>query len=260
MSLKEVLAKHGVRADKSLGQHFLVSERVVEKIVACCDGFAGILEIGPGPGVLTRPLTEHGHTVTALEVDTRMAEVLHDFAPRAQLVVGDALTTDLGALLASLPEPRAVVSNMPYNITGPLLGAVTDRRGLFAKAVLMMQKEVADKVLAEAGDRARGALSVAMQAQFKITRVASVPPGAFLPPPKVSSTVLALEPIAESDQLTELLRLVRAGFEQPRKTLQNNLSRVLPAPESARRIASAGLSPTVRPHELTWEQWKTVLA
>ena len=256
-----MLAKNGVRPDKSLGQHFLVSEGVVGKIVARASGLAGVLEVGPGPGVLTGPMTREGIVVTAVEVDTTILPVLAEMAPEAAVVVGDALKVGLRELLEALPEPRGIVSNMPYNITGPLLEKFTECRPFLSKAVLMMQREVAEKILAPPGDRRRGALSVSVQARFHVTRVCHVPPGAFLPPPKVDSTVLELVPTVDvRGDIEDMMKLVRAGFTQPRKTLLNNLAGAFGIEQTRSRIVNAGLDERVRPHQLTWEQWLKVLS
>lgn len=257
--LREILARHGRRPDKRFGQHFLINEPCIADIVAQAEGFAGILEIGPGPGVLTKPLTEAAQ-VLAVEVDSGIIPVLQERAPLAEIHVEDALQTDWESLLDRLPEPRAIVSNMPYNITGPLLtrvGGVKDRIG---RAVLMMQKEVGDRILAPAGDSKRGSLSVFLEARFTVQRLRRVPPGAFMPPPKVESIVLVFTP--KSDLVDPRLEsLVRAGFAQPRKTLANNLAAYFETRERAteclRRIS---LSETVRPHELKLEDWLQLLA
>ncbi|MCW5940518.1 MAG: ribosomal RNA small subunit methyltransferase A [Fimbriimonadaceae bacterium] len=245
------LSNHGVSAKKSFGQHFLVSGRVVSQIVSACDGLKGLLEVGPGPGALTRPLSEQAQVV-ALELDPRMAPVLSESSPKARVVFGDALDTDLAGLLSDLPEPRGIVSNMPYNITGPLLERFTAVRALVSRLVLMMQREVAEKVMAQPGDSSRGALSVRIQACFEVRRVCLVPPGAFKPPPKVESAVLRLTP--RSDPMPERFdAVVGAGFSQPRKTLANNL----PAPrdQAVEALRGLGLGDTVRAHQLTEEQW-----
>lgn len=189
-----------------------------------------------------------------------MIGILTDTAPKARVIEEDALKADLGALLESLPEPRAVVSNLPYYITGPLLTRVAEARARFDRAVLMMQKEVADRVVAKPGDSARGSLSVFLQAQFEISKVASVPAGSFYPPPKVDSTVLLFVPTASGDNQA-LFDMVRRGFTQPRKTLANNLA----GHSGVRREAvaaileSIGLDARVRPHVLTLDQWRQVL-
>ena len=255
-TLRAFLKRHGLRPDKGLGQHFLVHEATVDAIVAVASSCAGVLEIGPGPGVLTGPLSEAAERTIAIELDATMPLLLKESAPKARVVKEDALQADLGALLAELPAPRAVVSNLPYYITGPLLGRIADARAGFDVAVLMMQREVADRILAAPGRRERGALSVALQSQFAISRVVNVPAAAFLPPPKVDSAVLRLTP--RFDGLSdEAIRLVRLGFAQPRKTLVNNLVAGLHVSrdETVERVEAAGLSETVRPAELTEGDW-----
>ena len=147
-----------------------------------------------------------------------------------------------------MPQPRCIVSNMPYNITGPLLGRVAECRDLIRSAVLMMQKEVGDRILAGPGTPARGSLSVAMQLQFEVNKVCDAKAGAFLPPPKVDSVVLELVPRVEVASLDHVLRVVKTGFKQPRKTLANNLSKEFDRSE-------IGLPENIRPHQLSNEDW-----
>lgn len=254
-TLSKVLKRHGVQARKGLGQHFLVSERVVRAIVARVEGCAGVLEIGPGPGVLTQRLSEVSETV-AVELDSLMLEVLVETAPSATIVQGDALQIDIGELLQRLREPRAVVSNLPYYITGPLLGRIADQSALFDRAVLMMQREVAQKIVAQPKDSGRGAVSVLFQSEFDISVVCQAPRGAFLPPPSVDSTVLEFRP-ARSKPSREFERCVRAGFTQPRKTLANNLvdgGYARPMIEAA--LADLGLDHRTRPHFLEIAAWE----
>jgi len=261
IGLRDLLAKHGVRPHKKFGQHFLVSKAVVGKIITRVGDCVGVLEIGPGPGVLTKPISENGTRIIAVELDRQILPVLQEFAPLAEIIQGDALKTDLAALMASLPEPRALVSNMPYNITGPLLEAFTNMRSLYVRAVLMMQREVAQKILATPGDSGRGALSVVMQAHFEIKRVCQAPPGAFMPPPKVESTVLEFVPRRSEltdEQLETVLTIVRSGFTQPRKTILNNISGLLGREETEALLEARKMNPQLRPHQLTWEQWKSL--
>lgn len=249
--LKPFLQRHGLDAKKGMGQHFLVSRNVVDAIVGCFDGFRGILEIGPGPGVLTGPLSETAERLIALEVDARLPDALHESAPSAEVRLLNALEADVSQILRELPEPRGVVSNLPYYITGPLLGRITDARRAWSKAVLMMQREVGTRILARPGERERGGLSVMIQARFEVRRVALVPPGAFYPPPKVDSVVLELIP-KNVDYPDELFVFAHRGFAQPRKTLANNLAA---AGYPRDLVERAGLSPTIRPHELEMESW-----
>ncbi|MCB8932221.1 MAG: 16S rRNA (adenine(1518)-N(6)/adenine(1519)-N(6))-dimethyltransferase RsmA [Fimbriimonadaceae bacterium] len=255
-TLRAVLALHGIDARKGLGQHFLCSTAAVAAIVARFEGFAGLLEIGPGPGVLTAPLSR-GAKVIALELDEQMAGVLAESAPRADVRLQDAAKADLGAILAELPAPRGVVSNLPYYLTGLLVQSIADAHGCFDKAVLMMQREVAERILAQPGERERGSLSVYLQARFTLTKVCHVPAGSFLPPPKVDSLVLELVPTGST--LPEaFFAVVRAGFAQPRKTLANNLAASGRFSRSAidAAIVAEGHSPTVRAHMLSLAEWE----
>lgn len=253
--LRQFLKRHGLSANKGLGQHFLCSSKVVEGIVRRCMGCASVLEIGPGPGVLTSPLSVLGPLI-ALEVDPRMIAALKESAPAADVRQIDALKADLAALLSELPEPRAVVSNMPYYITGPLLGAIASASSHFCKAVLMMQKEVGTRVLAPAGSSDRGSLSVYLQGKFAISKVCDAPKGAFVPPPKVDSVVLEFVPKADPPT-EELFSFVRRCFGQPRKTLANNMISGLgiSRDQASAAIESVGLAEKVRPQELTLGDW-----
>ncbi|RMG22062.1 MAG: hypothetical protein D6724_11145 [Armatimonadetes bacterium] len=240
-------------------QHFLISERVRDRIVEACEGCAGFLEIGPGPGVLTRELVRIGEVV-AVDIDRRAESALSASAPSAQFVLADAARLDYGALLATLPSPRALVSNLPYSITGFVLEALWRYAHLLDRAVLMMQSEVAIRIAAEPGSRERGAISVLLQHSFRIERVTDASPGAFWPPPKVSSRVLRFESKGRSVP-TEFAKVVRAGFAYPRKTLFNNLTAANYAPERVRRaLEEVGLAPAVRAHEVPQDAWSQLTA
>ncbi len=235
-----------VAPKKSLGQHWLVSEGHVRKIVDAVGDARGILEIGPGKGILTAPLSSKA-PVIALELDPRMAEATSRAAPNAEVITGDVLTADIGGLLERLERPKAVVSNLPYYITAAVVSRLIEVSERFDTAVLMMQEEVAAKLAADAGNARRGSLSVAVQRHFEIESVTKVPPGAFNPPPKVDSRVLRL--VSKGVPVDKSLEaLVRKGFTQPRKTLANNLG-------NREIIERAGLSPSVRPHQLLEEDW-----
>jgi 16S rRNA (adenine1518-N6/adenine1519-N6)-dimethyltransferase len=256
--LRAFLARYGISASKGLGQHFLCSGNVVEAISLRLAECKGLLEIGPGPGVLTAALSEQCEKMIALEVDPKMGRALAESAPRADVRLADALKTDLFKTLSELPMPRGVVSNLPYYITGPLVARIAEASTDWDIAVLMMQREVAARIVAPAGDADRGSLSVFLQSQFRIEKVADVPPSAFLPPPKVDSTVLEFRPLGVTMD-DAFYAFVRAGFKQPRKTLANNLLAVgLARDEIESRLKAAGLEARVRPHALTLEQWRSI--
>jgi 16S rRNA (adenine1518-N6/adenine1519-N6)-dimethyltransferase len=254
-TLKAFLGRYDIAASKGLGQHFLVSRSVVNKIIESLSGCEGVLEIGPGPGVLTGPISRSASHMVALEIDTRMIGALKESAPDADVRQLDALKASLPDILAELPEPRAIVSNLPYYITGPLLTRIADARSGISKAVLMMQKEVGERVLAGPKTAMRGSLSVFLQSQFAISKIAVAPAGAFLPPPKVDSVVLEFVPLPVSP--TEwFFKLVRVGFTQPRKTLVNNLLGLEFDRETIlAALETTGLTEKARPQELTLDAW-----
>ncbi len=236
-----------------MGQHFLISSGVIGRILSASSSFSGVLEIGPGPAVLTQPLSEKAK-VTAFELDEGMAAFAQTQAPLAEVHRIDALQADWEGALLALPEPRGIVSNLPYQITGPLLGRCADAAHLVTGCVLMMQREVGHKILALPGDSNRGYLSVWLQGVFEISHVCDAAPGCFLPPPKVSSVVLKFVP-KPSRPASDLLKMIKQGFVQPRKTLSNNLRSMGVTQEM---IESCGLSASVRPHQLTMEQWQNL--
>ena len=259
-TLRALLERHGLTARKGLGQHFLVSKPAVRAIVARVVGFGGVFEIGPGPGVLTGPLSEVVEKVLALEVDPQIIRALAESAPKAEIVEGDALESDLTLFLDRLPMPRAVVSNLPYYITGPLITRIAEARDRFDKAVLMMQREVAVRILALPGSSDRGSLSVFLEAQFEIQKVYDVPAGAFWPPPKVDSIVLELVTRPTGLALDEeegFFSLVRAAFKQPRKTLSNNLLAYgVSRADAESALGAVGLNVRCRPADPDLEAWK----
>ncbi len=259
-TLTAFLKKFGISASKGLGQHFLCSESAVEAITNALAGCSGICEIGPGPGVLTSPISEQSQKMIALELDQCMIEALKFSSPKAEVRRKDALEVDLIAILQELPQPRGVVSNLPYYITGPLISKIAEARKWYSVAVLMMQKEVAQRILAKPGNSDRGSLSVYLQTQFEISLVIHVPARDFLPPPKVDSTVLKFVPkVFEGEEAFQnfFYRVVRLSFAQPRKTLANNLVAGLHLSREVveKAIDEVGLEEKVRPHDLTQEQW-----
>lgn len=218
------------------------------------------LEIGPGPGILTSALAARIPTVNAIEVDQDMLAALAESTPTARVIHANAMDFDWGEVLMTLPKERALVSNLPYYITGPLLTRAALAKGHFEHAVFMMQKEVADRILAKPADSNRGSLSVFLQLQFSIEKVIDVPPGSFLPPPKVSSTVLKFTPLIGQDGISmtaPLARLIRMAFRMPRKTLANNL---IAAQFGTRETVEAALASTqldhrIRPQFLQNRHW-----
>lgn len=256
--LQQLLERHGLSPTKRLGQHFLISPVVVGKILehALQDSPAAALEVGPGPGVLTQGLCERLSAVTCVEIDPVAVRALAETVPGATVIEADALEVNFPQLLHALPAPVTLVSNMPYQITGPLLTRFANARAGYGRATLMMQREVAQKILAQPGNRDMGSISVFLQRRFSISRVCDAPPGAFYPPPKVTSMVLGMVPRPAWPEEVAHERLVRRAFAQPRKTLLNNLlGSGIPRETLLSGLESLGLSPDVRPHQIGLDTW-----
>ena len=222
-----------IRAKKSLGQHFLRDPIVVNAIIEALAPRRDeiIVEVGPGEGVLTLPLVNSGAQIIAVELDRRLAPQLEqDFAgrPNFRVVEADILTFNPGDLkLFSF----AVVGNLPYNITTPIIDWLLANQGLISRAVFMMQKEVAQRVVSPPGRRARSTISVLTALYFDSEIVCDVPPSSFAPPPKVDSMVVKFirhdrhYPISDADRFAKFVRFCFAG---KRKTLLNNLNSAYP--------------------------------
>lgn len=249
--LREVIAAHGLSARKGLGQHFLFDGNLTAKIAAAGGDLSQgtVIEVGPGPGGLTRALLAHGaRRLVAIERDPRCIAALADLVAvsdgRMQLVQGDALAH---AIEATGPAPRRIVANLPYNISTPLVMAWLAQPDAIERMVLMFQREVAARLLAEPGEPGYGRLSVAAQWRWRVERVFDLSPSAFVPPPKVWSTVLRIEPrdtpLAEADP-DALRKVTAAAFGQRRKMLRGSLRSLVGDSEAL--IAAAGLTPTSR--------------
>jgi 16S rRNA (adenine1518-N6/adenine1519-N6)-dimethyltransferase len=246
--LREALAAHGLMAKKSFGQHFLLDLNITRKIARLADLGPGdtAIEVGPGPGGLTRALIETGARVIAIEKDERFRPLLEELAAAAggnlTLVFGDALEVDEAALAGG---PAHLVSNLPYNVGTPLLIKWLTGPWTPASLTLMFQKEVADRIAARAGASAYGRLAVIAQATCEARVVMDVPARAFTPPPKVDSAVVRLTPRAErpsAERLDALQRVTAAAFGQRRKMLRASLK-----PLGGEPLAiAAGLDPQAR--------------
>ncbi len=230
--VKAVLNRYGIRARKKYGQNFLIDASVLR---SCADATGAgendvILEIGPGIGSLTQFLCVRAKKVIAVEIDEDLlpvlADTLADFT-NAEVIHGDILKTDIREIAVRENDGRdlVVAANLPYYITTPILMHLIESKAPISDIVLMMQSEVADRILAKEGTPEYGALSLAVQYYAKVDRVREVMPSSFFPSPNVTSTVLHLEryrkpPVAVKDE-TLLFRLIRAAFNQRRKTLAN---------------------------------------
>jgi 16S rRNA (adenine1518-N6/adenine1519-N6)-dimethyltransferase len=218
-----------------------------------------VLEIGPGPGGLTRALVAAGARVWALEADPRMVAHLEAQGLAAvEVRLADALAADYLALAAEAGGPFRLVANLPYNISGPLLARLLRQRSAFTSLTLMLQREVGERLLAPPGTRQRGSLSVLAQIFCRVELVLRVAPGSFRPPPKVDSVVLRLdvrpEPPRALREENALWTVVRAGFGQRRKMLRNPL-KALAGEDVEAVLCAAGLSGRERPESLSGEAW-----
>ena len=227
----QLLRQFQGRAKKRYGQHFLMSEGVVERICAGAElsSTSRVLEIGPGLGVLTGRLLQEAAQVVAVELDPDMVAFLKErFGSNGpELHHCDAgKIEDWSSLLPG--AGWVVVANLPYNVGTGIVTGMLRNPGVFSRLVVMLQKEVAERMLAQPGSRKRGSLSVFCQSRARVSRVTKAPPGAFHPPPKVDSWVIRLdlfsEPATGRVDPAAHERVVRAGFSAPRKTIRNGLS------------------------------------
>jgi 16S rRNA (adenine1518-N6/adenine1519-N6)-dimethyltransferase len=254
------------RPRKSLGQHFLADAAVVSQIVDAADLSTGdtVLEVGPGRGFLTRRLVAQAGLVIGLELDQHLAESLPrrlDNPSNLMVVSGDARYIDLAALIGARTRYK-VVANLPYYAANPILRRFLEAESKPALMVVMLQKEVAQSILAQPGEM--GLLSVATQFYATGRLVCQVPAHAFRPPPKVSSSVVRLEirptPAVDVKNSDAFFNLVRSGFSAPRKQLRNSLSHGLGLDGSgtASLLESAGIDGRRRPETLTIEEWSQI--
>jgi 16S rRNA (adenine1518-N6/adenine1519-N6)-dimethyltransferase len=246
--LRDALADHGLLAKKSFGQHFLLDLNITRKIARLAEVGDGdrVIEVGPGPGGLTRALLETGAQVITVEKDERFRPLLEDVAavaPNLTLVFGDALDANEAVLAGG--QPAHIVSNLPYNVGTPLLLKWLTGPWTPVSLTLMFQKEVAQRIAAQAGDNAYGRLAVIAQATSHAKLVMEAPARAFTPPPKVDSAVVRLVPRADrpsSRRLDALQRITAAAFGQRRKMLRSSLKVV----GGDALIERAGLDPQAR--------------
>jgi 16S rRNA (adenine1518-N6/adenine1519-N6)-dimethyltransferase len=228
--LRDVIARHGLNARKSLGQHFLLDEGLCGKIARQAGDLSGrhVVEVGPGPGGLTRALLASGaESVTAVEVDARAVGAMRDlqaaYPERLHVVAADALRTDLATLV---PAPRQIVANLPYNAGTPMLIGWLRQAAAWERLTLMFQLEVAERIVAAPGTESYGRLSVLAQLTCETDILMRVPPGAFTPPPAVMSAVVGFVPHPVQPAgglLLSVERVTAAAFGQRRKMLRGSL-------------------------------------
>jgi 16S rRNA (adenine1518-N6/adenine1519-N6)-dimethyltransferase len=267
---RDVVNRHGFQFKKSLGQNFLIDGNILDKIVeaAQLDKEAGALEIGPGIGTLTQELCEEARQVVAVEKDNRLlnvlAETLDDY-DNVHIHHADVLEADLNALFDQWFQGMqvSVVANLPYYVTTPIVMKLLEEKLPLRNIVVMVQREVADRMAAKPGGKDYGTLSIAVQFYTDPEIVCRVPESAFMPAPNVESTVIKLkvrsEPPVQVDDQKHFFALVKASFAQRRKTLLNNLqSNLQPKREKdviLNVLEEAGIDPTRRGETLSLEEY-----
>ncbi len=258
--LRDVIARHGLAARRKLGQNFLLDLNLTGKIARAAGNLADVtvVEVGPGPGGLTRALLAEGaKRIIAIERDTRCIEALAEigdaFPDRLTVIEGDALAFEIDRLPAG---PAKIVANLPYNVATPLLIKWLGEIQRFENLTLMFQKEVADRITAPPGSRTYGRLSVLAQWLCQVSPAFDVAPSAFVPPPKVTSTVVNFrprpEPLAPANQKI-LETVTAAAFGQRRKMLRASLKSLGVDGEALCRAAA--LDPTARAETVSVEEF-----
>ena len=269
----EIIQKYQFAFQKKFGQNFLIDTRVLDKIISA----AGIteddcvLEIGPGIGTMTQYLAEHAGKVVAVEIDTNLLPILDETLkgyPNVTVINSDILKLDMNKLVDEYNDgrPVKVAANLPYYITTPIIMGLFESNVPIDNITVMVQKEVADRMQVGPGSKDYGALSLAVQYYAKPYIVANVPPNCFIPRPNVGSAVIRLtryqEPPVQVDEPGIMFRLIRASFNQRRKTLQNGLNNSPEVPYTKEQIASAieslGVPASVRGEALTLEQFASL--
>lgn len=266
----EIIQKYGFTFQKKFGQNFLIDPHVIEKIIRAAEITEEecVLEIGPGIGTMTQYLAEHARRVVAVEIDANLIPILQETLASYENVViinQDILKIDICALADTYNDgkPIKVVANLPYYITTPIIMKLFESQVPVDNITVMVQKEVADRMQAGPGNKDYGALSLAVQYYAQPYIAANVPPNCFIPRPGVGSAVIRLtrhkNPPVQVNDPNLMFQLIRASFNQRRKTLQNGLNNSPDLPYSKETIAAAieslGLPSTVRGETLTLQQF-----
>lgn len=274
-AVREILDRFGFRPRHRFGQNFLVDRNILSKIVAAADIKSGdwVFEIGPGLGTLTAALIDAGAAVTAVEIDRDLCTIWsalwgERLGSRAHLVSGDALKIDWEALWRAAPPTLATakaVANLPYYVAAPLILRILSGEVPFERAVILVQREVAERMAAPPATPAYGAFSVAVQCRAKVEVLFRVPANVFFPRPEVESAVVRLWPVSKTRSDREaaaLAAVVRAAFNQRRKTLQNALlgSGAWPAAKIETALATSGIDGRRRGESLALAEFERLAA
>ena len=264
--VRSILDRHGLRPKRSLGQNFVVEPNTVRRIVELAGVGPGdqVVEVGPGVGSLTLALLEAGAAVTAVEIDDALVGALEEVVSRSpysdlRIVGGDALTVDWGRLLGDRTGSWHLVANLPYNISVPLVCDLLDGVEAIGRMLVMVQREVAARLVAGPGDAAYGLPSVKVSYHAEARTVGRVPPSVFLPRPRVESALVEIvrrpTPLVDVDPQV-LFGVVRAGFGQRRKMLRRSLRNLI----DEEGLIVAGVDPTARAEDLGLDDWAAVAA
>jgi 16S rRNA (adenine1518-N6/adenine1519-N6)-dimethyltransferase len=267
---RKLLRRYDIRAKKGLGQHFLVDDKVLETILAAAELSPNdtVIEVGPGLGIMTGELAKRAGWVIAIELDNRLADILYETVPYENVVIlnEDVLGTDTAVVLKGRApgfppnfNSYKVVANLPYYITSPVLRHFLEAPVKPETMVVMVQKEVAEAIAAEAGQRS--VLSIGIQFYGKPSIVTSVPAASFFPPPEVDSAVMKIDvyrqPPVDVDDVEGFFKLVRAGFRANRKQVANSLAQGLglPKPEILALLEKAKIGPQRRAETFSLQEW-----
>jgi len=265
-SIRKELAEYGLIPRKKWGQHFLADKNILKKVIktAEIEKEDVVLEVGPGLGGMTQALAHEAKKVIAVEIDARLAEILRNKladTPNVEIIRSDILKFDVRKHLGSGKRPVKVVANLPYQISTPLLFHFIESRDLFSALILMLQKEVAERMVAPPGGKTYGPLSVLVQSVADVSICFTIKPSAFFPPPEVESAVIRLSwkerPMIAPEQEGWFRLVVKGCLGYRRKTLANALKHSdLPLPENLKeRLEEVGIDPRRRPETLSVQEF-----
>lgn len=265
--IKDILSRHGFTFSKALGQNFLINPSVCPRMAEACgaDESTGVIEIGPGIGVLTAELAKRAKRIVSIELDTRLLPVLNETLSdfdNVKIINADVLKTDLKKLITEefAGMKVAVCANLPYYITSPVIMHLLESKLDVESITVMVQKEAAQRLCAEVGSRDAGAVTVAVNYYAEAQKIFDVSAGSFMPAPKVDSSVIRLDvrkqPSIALDDEKLFFRMVKAVFAQRRKTASNSISSGMGLPKSTvlQAITNAGYGENVRAESFTMQE------
>lgn len=270
-----IMKKYNIRANKNLGQNFLINEEVVKNIVGCSNIEKEdlVIEIGPGLGTLTKYLLEKAGKVICIELDTKMLQILEDrfsLYNNFELINNDVLKVDLKNIIEKEKEEGKIknvkiVANLPYYITTPIIMKLLEEELELESITVMIQKEVADRLIATPGEKNTGAITYSVYYYADSKAIMEVPNSSFIPEPEVTSKVIKLnirkEPVVKPKDKEKMFKIIKYAFMQKRKTLLNSLTNngvFKNKTQGTEILNSLGIKENVRPEELTLEQFEKI--